>query len=195
MSTFRNILIGIRRMFMHMFMRKENTQMSEVVVTLKEVKVFRNFSRSALRDLAEAVHVRDYKRDEFIYYERDPGLGLYIVRQGRIRLLVEDEDGGVFELRQLRNNETFGQLSILGDFRRMETAQAVTDTQLLGFFRPDLKTLIKRHPSTGAAVVEGLAYHIAAREVEMVRQVAEKEGKVTAMRILEGIAVQIEKES
>jgi len=195
MSTIQNILRGIQRVFRQMFVRREDSQIREILATLKEVTMFRNFSRGAMRDLAEAIHVRRYNRDEFIYYERDPGLGLYIVKQGRVRLLVEDEEGGVFELRQIKKNETFGQLSILGDFRRMETAQAVTDTEVLGFFRPDLKNIIKRHPSTGAAVVESLARHIAARKVKMVRQVAEKEGKVAAMRTLEGIAAQVETES
>ena len=175
-----------------MFRREDDATLREVVTTLKEVPLFRSFSRSALRDLAEAVHRRDYRRDEFMYYERDPGLGLYIVQRGRVRLLVEDEAGSVHELRQVSEHELFGRLSLLGDFRRMETAQAVVDTRVLGFFRPDLRTIVKRHPATGAAFIEALAHNLAATQAELVRFIAERDGKVAARRILDGIGTRVD---
>lgn len=182
-----------QRLFTRMFRREEDARTRDVAATLKTVPLFHDFSRGALRDLAEAVHQRDYRRDEFIYYERDPGLGLYIVQRGRVRLLVEDERGAVHELRQVGERDVFGKLSLLGDFRRMETAQAVTDTRVLGLFRPDLKTIIKRYPGTGAMVVEALARNLATAQVELTRFVAEKEGKVQAQRILDDISRRIDR--
>jgi CRP/FNR family cyclic AMP-dependent transcriptional regulator len=180
------------RLFRHLFRREEDARTRAIVATLREVGLFRNFSRSALRDLAEAVHQRDYRRDEFMYYERDPGLGLYVVQRGRVRLLVEDEAGAVHELRQVSEHDVFGKLSLLGDFRRMETAQAVTDTRLLGLFRPDLRTIIKRHPATGAAFVEAMARNLAASQIELLHLVAGKEGKVGARRLLEGVSTRVD---
>lgn len=179
-------------LFGRMFRRDDDVRLRDVIATLKAVPLFQGFSRAALRDLAESVHPRDYRRDEFLYYERDPGLGLYIVQRGRVRLLVEDETGSVHELRQVNSDEIFGRLSLLGDFRRMETAQAVTDTRVLGLFRPDLRRIIKRYPATGAAVLEALAQNMAATQAEMLRLVAEKVGKVEARRILEEIGVRVD---
>ncbi len=178
--------------FGRVFRRNDDASLGEVVDALKQVPLFSGFSRQALRDLAEAVHRRDYRRDEFIYYERDPGLGLYIVQRGRVRLLVEDETGAVHELRQVGENEVFGKLSLLGDFRRMETARAVVDTRVIGFFRPDLRAVVKRHPATGAAVVEALARNLAAAQSELLRFVEEKEGKVAARRTLGGIDLRVD---
>ncbi len=159
---------------------------------LGQVELFRDFPRNALWELAEVMHRRTYRRDEFIYYERDPGLGLYIVQRGRVRLLAEDENGHVHELRQADENEFFGELSILGDFRRMETAQAATETTVLGFFSPDLKTMLKRNPSVGAAVVQALARRLAGQQVALVQRLAEDENRIAALRLLRGALAQAE---
>jgi len=159
---------------------------------LHNVPLFRNLPKGALRDLADAVHRRDYKRDEFLYYEHDPGLGMYIVQKGRVRLLVEDNAGVVHELRQVGEHEYFGKLSLLGDFRRVESAQAITETRVLGFFRPDLKTIIKRHPGSGATIIEAVARNLAALQAEITRVLVEKDGKVEALRMMDNAASRIE---
>ena len=172
---------GIRRVFTS----SEDPKITDAIETLRQVPMLHGMSRSVLRDIAEAVHRRDYKRDEFLYYEHDPGLGMYVVQRGRVRLLVEEKTGAVHELRQVGENEVFGKLSLLGDFRRVETAQALTDTRVLGFFRPDLKTVLKRHPASGAAFLEAIARNLAAMETELVRVLVEKDGKVEAMRLVD----------
>ena len=192
MSVTRRIIHALRDVYRRMFQRQEDARTREVVEVLKQVSLFKGFSRSALRELAEVMHPRDYRRDEFLYYENDPGLGLYIIQHGRVRLLTEDEDGTVQELRQAAENEFFGTLSLLGESRRMETAQAVTETRVFGFFSPDLKTMLKRNPSVGAVAVTALARHLAARQAALMQQMAQDRGKVAALRLLDGAAQQAE---
>lgn len=175
-----------------LFTRREDAKIRQINETLKQTAVLRGLSGRVLNDLAAIVHRRDYKRDEFLYYERDPGLGMYIVQHGRVRLLVEDDDGAVHELRQVGEGEVFGKLSLLGDFRRVETAQALTDTRVLGFFRPDLKTVIKRHPNSGAAVLEALAHNMAAMQSEIIRVLIEKDGRIEALRLIDGAAARVD---
>ena len=192
MSVIRRITHTLRDAYRRMFKRQENARTREIVEVLKHVSLFKEFSRSALREIAEVMHQRDYRRDEFIYYENDPGLGLYIVQRGRVRLLTEDKDGEVKELRQAAENEFFGALSLLGESRRMETAQAVIETKVLGFFSPDLKTMLKRNPSVGAAIVSALARNLVARQVALVEEIARDQGKVAARRLLDTATQHVE---
>lgn len=140
-----------------------------------------------MRDVAAVLHQRTYRRDEYLYYEDDPGLGLYVVQRGRVRLLKEEGDT-VVELRQVAEHAFCGELSLLGDFRRMETAQALTETTVLGFFRPDLKVVLKRNPQAGADVVLALARMVAAQQAALIRLVAEEEGITEALRLAEDAA-------
>ncbi|MFQ5569004.1 MAG: Crp/Fnr family transcriptional regulator [Rhodothermales bacterium] len=193
MSIPRRIIDTLRYTYQRMFQRQEDNRAHEVVEVLKQVTLFQGFSQNALRELAEVMHRRSYRRDEFLYYENDPGLGLYIVQRGCVRLLVEDENGGVHERYQAVENEFFGEISILGDYRRMETAQAATETKVLGFFSPDLKTILKRNPSLGASMVMALARHLATQQVSMTQRVIEERGKVPALRLLAGGTQQAER--
>lgn len=187
MASLHSLLVAVRDFYGRLVQRQEDVQTSEIIQTLRQVPAFQSFPRRTLRDIAEVMHYRAYKREEFIYYEQDPGLGLYIVQRGRVRLLVEDEEGGLHEVRQVGPYELFGDLAVLGDFRRLETAQAATETNVLGFFRPDLETLIKRNARAGLEVVSALARGLAGRQVETANRLsAREEGKVAALRLLHG---------
>jgi CRP-like cAMP-binding protein len=184
----RNLLAILRSWYRLIFKRQEDARTREIVDTLRRVPLFQGLSRMALYELADAMHIRSYKREEVLYYEGDPGLGMYVVQQGRIRLVAEDDQGSEHELRQVEDHELFGVLSVFGDFRRMETAQAMTEARVLGFFRPDLKTMIKRNPRTGAHVIAALARNMAAWQVEMVQRVGEQRDTIYARTILHGAA-------
>lgn len=184
MSIGHQVINALRSGYRNAFRRQESEKMRVAVETLRHVSLFRGLSRSALRDLAEVMHHRRYRRDEFIYYENDPGLGVYLVRRGRVRLLAEDDHGAVHEIRQVDEYAFFGEISLLGDFRRLETAQALTDTDVLGFFSPDLKTLLKRNPAVGAAVAMALARHLAQQQGALLERLADNEGKIPSLQML-----------
>ena len=173
------------RLYRRAFRPKLDVRTQEITQILREVPIFSEFSRGTLRSFAESLHIRDYKRDEYIYRERDPGLGMYIIQQGRVRLLSEDEEGNLHESQQLGDAEVFGHLAILGDFRRFETAQAVTETSVFGFFRPELKVMIKRDPRTASALLSTLAGLAVEQYVSLYGLIVEKEGKVVANRMMD----------
>lgn len=187
MSALSTLARAARRGYRYVFRRQDDDRLEAIVDTLERVSIFQTCSRGVLRDVAAVLHQRTYRRDEYLYYEDDPGLGLYVVQRGRVRLLKEEGDT-VVELRQVAEHAFCGELSLLGDFRRMETAQALTETTVLGFFRPDLKVVLKRNPQAGADVVLALARMVAAQQAALIRLVAEEEGITEALRLAEDAA-------
>ncbi len=167
----------------------EDPRPQATVKTLRQVPLLQGFGRSELKVLAEALHSREYKPDEFIYRERDPSLGLYFVEQGNVRFYVEEAHGALLELRTIREFAVFGELAVLGDFRRLETAQAVNETRVLGFFRPELKYMMKQEPRVAALLLHALGGYVAAQHLAYNRAIAEKEGRVHAMK-MQDLAVQ-----
>lgn len=185
MATLDTALDATRRFARRLFSGGDDQKAREVAAWLKAAAPFRHLSAPTLQALAASMHPRTYQRDEVLYYEGDPGLGFYMVRHGRLRLVVEDEGGGVHELRQAGPHDIVGELSLFGTFRRMETAQADSETHVLGFFRPDLRALMKRSPQAGSAVMDAMARYLAARQAAVLDLVAERDGKVAALRMFE----------
>ena len=165
--------------------KSANVRTIEIAKVLKSVPLFAGFKWGELIKFADSLHIRSYRKDEFLYRERDPGLGLYIIQNGRVRLLTEDEDGGMHEFRQAADFEVIGEFALLGDYRRMESAQAVTETSVLGFFRPELKSMMKRDPRTAALLLSALAEHVSGHFVQLASFLAEKEGKMGARRTID----------
>jgi len=183
MSTFRSLFRAAFRLYRRVFRRRLDARTQALMDTLEAVPALQHVSTSALHTLAEAVHRRTYRRGEVMYHEGDPGLGLYIIEEGCVRLSVETEPGRARELRQLRAPDIFGVLPILGDFHRLETATTMTEVRVLGFFRPDLKNIVKRHPKAGVQLTTALARSVAAQHVELLQLLTEQQGRDTALQI------------
>lgn len=181
MATFRTALNAVRRVYRRLANRTADTRTREIVDTLQQVAAFTICSKGTLYEVSESMHRRTYNRGEHLYYQGDPGLGLFIVEQGKIQLTAEGGEDATYDLRQLGPYEVCGTISILGDFPRLETARAVTEAQVLGFFRPDLNNLTKRNPAAGNEIISVLAQHVAAQHVQMVRLMEECVGISTAL--------------
>lgn len=181
--TTRQVREWFERLYRRAFRPQLDQRTQEIAHTLRAVALFADFHGGAIRTLADTLHLREYKRDEYIYRERDPGLGMYIVQTGRVRLLREDQEGNPYESHQIGDCGVFGHLALLGDFRRYETAQAVTNTTVLGFFRPELKAMIKRDPRTASVLLFALASLVGEEHVALYNLLIEKEGKMAATRL------------
>ncbi len=153
---------------------------------LDGIPLFAPLSRGMLIELAEAFHERVYRKDEFLYYEGDPGMGLYIVRSGSVQVLVEDAGGENVQIQQVTPFGVLGATCLLGGgvIKRGETARAVSETTVLGLFSPEFRTLQRRHPKTGAALATLLARHFAQCLTAAGRMLAERDGPIVAATFL-----------
>ena len=111
---------------------------------------------------------RTYRAGEYIYYQGDPGTGMYIIESGSVELVVEtpgvaDDEKPRY---QLEPSESFGALSVGYEMRRMSSARCVTDCVLYGFFKPDLETLCKRYPKVGIKFL-GILNMIALKQLQI----------------------------
>jgi CRP-like cAMP-binding protein len=99
-----------------------------------------------------------------------------------VRLIADRDPDRSDELRVLEENDMIGGLSLLGDFRRLETAETATEAQVLGFFRPDLKNVRRRNPEAGTEIIAALARQLAAQHVELVRRYEDRADALTALQ-------------
>ncbi len=127
-------------------------------------------------EFLQLCHRRKYHEGEYIYYQNDPGTGIYFIESGRIQLIVgrqnlNDEEGGLTY--DLSPPESFGSLSLGYDLRRLSSARCLSDAVLLGFFKPDFVTLKKRHPK------------IAVKFLETLSEISMKQLEVTTHKLIE----------
>jgi CRP/FNR family transcriptional regulator, cyclic AMP receptor protein len=130
---------------------------------LSKVPAFANLAPRDLKEVAAIVHKREYRVGEPVFYQGDPGLGMYIVQDGEVSIAIMGKDGNEQELAVLGEGDFFGELALLDESPRSANAISKTDCTLIGFFRPDLFELIEKENTLGIKIVLKLAEIVAQR--------------------------------
>ncbi|MBT3676770.1 MAG: cyclic nucleotide-binding domain-containing protein [Candidatus Marinimicrobia bacterium] len=133
-----------------------NRSESETVLTLKQVPVFKDFSDKEFSELEKMMHHRTFGAGDFVFKNRAPGEGMYIIMHGTVKITVGTRAGNENILAELGVGDFFGELALFDDEPRSANAIATIDTELLGFFTQDLMTLQERNPVLGQKILFNL---------------------------------------
>ncbi len=141
----------------------KSIQAGSTEAVLSSVPAFADLSARELRGVAAIVHKREYKAGEPVFYQGDPGLGMYIIREGEVSIRLAESEGEEKELAVLTDGDFFGELALLDESPRSATAICRTDCSLIGFFRTDLFELIEQKSELGIKIILRLAEILAVR--------------------------------
>lgn len=145
------------------FFSGRNLQEGTTEALLSKVPAFAGLSFRELKTVAAIVHRREYKTGEPVFYQGDPGLGMYIIQEGEVSIAIAGKEGAQKELAVLSEGDFFGELALLDESPRSASAVCKVDCALIGFFRPDLLELMERKTDLGIKIVLKLAEIVAER--------------------------------
>ena len=134
-----------------------------VIDTLKNVPIFRELKNSEIREIERIIHHRHFKPKEIIFWEGEPGVGMYIIQNGDVGIYRGRDTANEEELTRMRNGDFFGEMALLNEEPRSATAVSLTNCHIIGLFRPDLFGLFERKPAFGVKVLLKLSDMIAKR--------------------------------
>jgi CRP/FNR family transcriptional regulator, cyclic AMP receptor protein len=152
---------------------------SEVYALLRATPLFQQLSFRELRQIESILHERSYMPNEIIFEQGEEGLGLYVVRSGRVSV-SSVENGRERELAALNRGQFFGELALLDGSPRSAQARAVEQTELIGFFRPDLQKLLDTNPKIAAKFSVELARWIGKR----LRETIQSDQRITTVHTI-----------
>jgi len=138
---------------------------------LDTIPLFRDLSPGSWRELTSMFHKRRFEAGEVIFQGGTPGMGMYIIVSGEVRITGPGDRNDV-ELAILCKGDFFGEMSLIDEVDRSASATAVEPTQLIGIFRPQLEALMQRRPKLGLLILTRLAKIISLRLREANEQLA-----------------------
>jgi CRP-like cAMP-binding protein len=134
----------------------------DILPVLRTIPIFEGLGFNDLKKIELIVHKRTFMPNEIIFYERQPGAGMYIIKKGLIKLTKTVNEERV-KISELKDGEFFGEMSLLDEYPRSAEATAVEKTEALGIFRPDLFDLIESNPKLGYKILLKLSKRLASR--------------------------------
>jgi predicted acylesterase/phospholipase RssA/CRP-like cAMP-binding protein len=109
-------------------------------------KLFEGLSDAAQRALRAELDLVLVRGGEVVVRQGEPSDALYVVIQGRLRVLREREDGTVTMLSELRRGQSVGEIGLLTGGARTATVAALRDSLLARLSRESFDRLVESHP-------------------------------------------------
>ena len=120
--------------------------MSSTRLFLAEVPLFALMDEEERGSLADLMEERCIPKGETIFKAGDPGDSLVIVRNGRIEVFLETDEGEKIILGDLGPGAVVGEISLFDPGPRSATAVAMEHTDILAFDHGDLWQVLQRKP-------------------------------------------------
>lgn len=93
---------------------------------LRSIKFFERLKNKEMVRFLPAMHQRKYKRDEVVFFSKDPSQALYLIKKGQVNLMIDIKDN--FEtILEINRGEAFGENSLLENAKRTYTALVTSD--------------------------------------------------------------------
>ncbi|NPA58687.1 MAG: Crp/Fnr family transcriptional regulator [Aquificae bacterium] len=120
---------------------------------LKDIPLLEGIPDEDLKEISRYFHLKEYKKNDYIFFEGDDEPGIYIVIDGIVKLIKETADGKTVILRLVTPKEVFGWL-VMGDTRPSSTytAQALVDTRVLYVSNKDFLKLLNLYPALAVKI-------------------------------------------
>ena len=118
---------------------------------LSAVGLFQGFTQEQLRLLAFGAEAMRLAAGRRLYLEDDDADAAYVVVSGRIGLFREQE-GNRLPIATVGAGSILGEMALIAETRRMTSAAAETDADLLRLHRRMFRRILEEYPETAAAL-------------------------------------------
>ena len=130
--------------------------------------------------MAQHTHV-SYKKGEIIYVPREMADRIFFINEGRVKISVMNEDNKEVTKAILGKGEVFGELALLGESSRHDTALAMEATSVCVVTLEELRGLMRDRSEVNLFFMKMFA----SRQLEMERRLESLVFKDSRTRIVE----------
>lgn len=113
---------------------------------LRKIPLFQHVMENQMEEIAARCKRSSFKKGKVIFYKTDPSTDLYIVIAGRLKAVLEDEQGGEMVLAYFDEGDFFGELGLIDGKGRSATIVADKDSELAVLRKDGFLELMYKDP-------------------------------------------------
>lgn len=130
--------------------------LDDVIADLRRTSLFADADPPQLEPLARAAFLRRFSAGQILFTEGEPSDYLYVVRSGRVRVLVHSLHGDQVTLTVLGPGDTLGELSMIDGQSRSASAEAISSAEVVTLPAREVRAALRADPSLVMAAAVGL---------------------------------------
>jgi CRP/FNR family transcriptional regulator/CRP/FNR family cyclic AMP-dependent transcriptional regulator len=124
---------------------------------IKNLPLFYDLDTKELSEVSRVCDSKTYAPGEIVMREGEPGGILYAIKKGDIKITRKVHGQEEMVLTILRENDFFGELSLLDGRARSATATAITQAELVLIKKEEFDTFVMHNPKCGYKFMKRIA--------------------------------------
>lgn len=161
--------------------------------TIKGIPIFSSLTEKELKEIESLFAEEAVRKDEYIFWEGDPSNWLYVVSEGKVRVLKQSASGKDIILEIISSGDLFGGVAVLDKRPYPASAQAMEDSKILKLSRSNILKILDSYPTVAIDTVTHMGKRLRDAH-EMMRSLAaervEKRIATILLRLAEKIGIE-----
>ncbi|MCC6807365.1 MAG: mechanosensitive ion channel [Deltaproteobacteria bacterium] len=158
--------------------KREQKRIESIARELRDVELFRSFTEDELKHLSLRVKPTPFVLGDIVTRQGAKAHWLYILVEGRVRVILEGEDGSKKYVAELVPGTCFGEMGLMTGEPRAATIEAISDIMCYRLDRESFLDILQSRPE----VAEDLSKLLAQRRLELEAVQDDLAGEVSAKR-------------
>jgi len=126
---------------------------------LKKLELFSSLADEELHQISDKIVLKQYNKNEVIFFEEDTSEYMYMILDGKVKVVQTTEDGKEIFLALHQSGEFFGEMSLLDGKTSPATVTAMEDSSVAIISKKDFFLLL----NTNKKVLDNLILILCAR--------------------------------
>jgi len=123
---------------------------------LKRSLIFSGLNDGDLDALSKLAVSHSFKAGEFVFWEGDVPAHFFVVTSGRVKVLKHSSLGKEFVVAFFGPGDVFGEVAVFEERPYPASAQALSDTEVLGIGRDRFLAFLSGHPEVALRIINML---------------------------------------
>ena len=138
----------------------ETLRNAAVVFSLKRTPVFAGLAEDDLEMIARFAVLRNFSRGEYLFRQREPAHGFYIVRRGIINVHRVAADGREQVIHLFRPPESFAENSLASDGGYLTDARSVGESEVILVPKWEFLQILRQRADISLRIVASMSQHM-----------------------------------
>lgn len=131
--------------------------------TVSNIIIFHGLVSVELDTLIDKLETRSFQKGEVICNEGEMGREMFVIVTGRIEVLKKGTDGADHKLIELKDQDSFGEMTLIDIQPRSATIKAIADTTVAALSNKGLFDIYMAHPELYAKIILNIAREFSRR--------------------------------
>jgi CRP-like cAMP-binding protein len=128
--------------------------------SLQNCQLFTGLGPSELNAITDITVVKSLQKGEYLFHERDPSHGFYIVQKGAINVHRVNQGGKEQVIKVFRTGESFAEAALATATGYPADARAVESSQVLLVQKSGFLALLRRQPELALRMLASMSLHL-----------------------------------